>query len=689
MNDNTFLQLRNQLDENLKKLTKTNSEAFIVDVDKDELWEFYLASFPEGTNPIFRETTVNDCSCCRQFIKTVGAVVIINDSLEMETIWSKETRELNSEYGSVATAMNEYVLSKAIKDRFYHFQNKVGQDFNYEHLINGTSHKWEHFTHILNNHFVKPNHDIPTILNKHRTAKKTFERSMTELSLDAAKEVVDLIRANALYRGAEHLDSVVGFVKAKMAFDKLPVESRDLYLWENSTKAKNGNIKNSVIGSLIEDLSDGKKPLEVAVASFESKVAPSNYKRPTALITPAMVDKAQATVESLGIENSLSRRFAVQSDITINNVLYASRKAKKSMNAFDVMKDNIPLTLKKSDNKKLEEIPVAQFITEFLPKAQEISLLVENKHSDNMVSLISPIHQEAKSILKWNNNFSWSYNGEVTDTIKTRVKKAGGKVDGVLRASLSWHDSDDLDIHVVEPSGCKIDFSNKCNYSTSGSLDVDMNVSNDETCLKVDHENPVENICWSNINKMNNGRYTVKVHNYTKRNHGNSDGFVIELEDHTGKITSFFHAASLGNQQVVEVVSFDWTREDGITKVYSKFDSGTASRTIWGVKTQKYVPVKMIMNSPNHWDENKVGNKHMFFILDDCKTEETSRGFYNEFLNDNLHEHRKVFEVLGRQMRVEESDDQLSGVGFSETNHESVELKINTESGEKLIKVIL
>jgi hypothetical protein len=84
------------------------------------------------------------------------------------------------------------------------------------------------------------------------------------------------------------------------------------------------------------------------------------------------------------------------------------------------------------------------------------------------------------------------------------------------------------------------------------------------------------------------------------------------------------------------------------------------------------------MHSPNHWDceTTPKGNKHYFFILEGCKNPDDVRGFYNEFLIDALHDDRKVFEMLGSQMKVPFAETQLSGLGFSETQDNQVTIKV-------------
>ncbi len=97
--------------------------------------------------------------------------------------------------------------------------------------------------------------------------------------------------------------------------------------------------------------------------------------------------------------------------------------------------------------------------------------------------------------------------GEVAQGIQERVGRAGGKA-GEVQFSLSWHSTNDLDLHVIAPSGEHISYQHR-RSRCDGMLDVDMNVQPESI-------EPVENIRWLDRSAPM-GRYTVLVHQYRWR----------------------------------------------------------------------------------------------------------------------------------------------------------------------------
>jgi len=687
-----FKEIKTAISEQFEKMSK--QELFKVDLTGDYMWETYLDSFPPGTNPIFKERTEHDCTCCRQFIKACGGVVTIEGN-RMVSLWDVVVPE---PYQTVCNALSQEVKRRFVSDVFRYREANVGTDFNRvllerevnvgtetekEKLIsvfnrvlleNEEVARWEHFYFKLPTKFVST--DPGSELAEFRARKQVLKRGLEEITVEAVEIVLELIDQNSLYRGQEFRPLVELFQKHKTEFDKIKgLEKKDLYFWKTSMALGSASgIRNTVIGTLLCDISDGME-LDKAVKSFESKVAPANYKRPSALITKTMIKKAQEKVEALGITSALTRRYAVAEDLTINNVLFANREAKKAMNAFDELADEVP---HKGNFDKVEGITVGSFMKDVLPKVDSVELFVENKHSNNLMSLIAPVDPEAKHIFKWDNNFSWAYNGDVTDLIKERVKAAGGNVEGVLRYSLSWFNHDDLDAWCQEPDGNKISFHNaKRIHRSTGVLDVDMNAGSGIT------RKPVENITWSKESRMQEGVYKIWVNQYQSRENSNI-GFDAELE-YDGKIYSFHYAKKQRTKENVVVAEFIYSKAEGV-KIIKSLPSTQVSKEVWGIPTQTFRKVSMILNSPNHWDDMKIGNKHWFFILDGCKNDKTARGFFNEFLNEDLREHRKVFEVLGSKMKTEKSDNQLSGLGFSSTQRNQVLCKVSG-SFNRMLKV--
>ena len=674
-----FSDFRNAVSKQFQAMSK--HQLYRVQVEKDTLWQTYINSFPEGTNPIFKERTEHDCQSCKSFIRAVGGVVAIIDG-KLVSIWDVnlaggmvdfDTRTItitsNSDpYQVVADALSQLVKSSVIDNQFLHTEPIAGVKQSRQLLETLDVKTWEHFFVNLPTECVVRGDMIGPKLSESRSTKDVFLRSLKEITLDSIDTVLELISQNSLYRGEEQRFAVQSFQKLKKQFSKiqnLSVE-QDLFAWSQvkGIPQSVSRIRNTAIGTLLVDLSEGVD-LDVAVASFDTKMAPTNYKRPTALVTKAMIQSAQAKIEELGFTSALERRYATIQDITINNILFADRSAKKAMNVFDEMAAKVPEKVKNLD--KVEEVPIEKFLSDILPKAESLEVMFENRHSANLVSLIAPVDPTAKNMFKWPNNFSWSYTGELADSIKERVKKAGGKVDGEFRASLSWFNYDDLDLHLTEPSGVTIYYGSRLNPRTGGQLDVDMNAGGGGPGRGT--RSAVENIFYSARRTMQEGLYKLKVNNYRKVETVDG-GFDVELE-FDGTIYSFGYAKAVADRDTITVAEFEYTHKNGL-KITKSLPSTQTSKEVWGIPTQTFHKVNVAMLSPNHWDDRAVGNKHYFFMLEGCLNDGKARGFFNEFLTADLDQHRKVFEVVGSKMKTDESVNQLSGIGFSSTQRNHV-----------------
>ena len=675
-----FSVIRDAVSAQFERMQAGGNYLYKVDLSKDEMWDTYLGSFPEGSNPIFRERTAHDCQCCKQFIRLMGNVVAIVDG-ERRSVWDVPL-DMGPALNAVAMGMAALVANAPIVRPFFHYEPTAGTAQSHGQSPDGEVETWEHFHVRLPGAVLMPKGDIDSRVGKMRATKEVFERGLQEISFDALNTVLELINQKSLYRGEEHKSSIVSFMAHKRNYEAIEsTESKTLYAWAVARSPAIGvaKLRNTSIGTLLVDLSEGMN-LDGAVSKFEAMVAPANYKRPKALITQSMIDRAQKDVEELGYTDALPRRFAVTEDVSVTNVLFADRDARGHMKdgAFDLLSASKAVSLKSLS--KVEEVDIDTFLTDILPHATTLELLMENRHQGNLMSLIAPVNAEASNMFKWDNNFSWTYNGEVADSMKERVKAAGGKVDGVLRYSLQWNESgqnnNDFDAHCYEPvGGSHIHFPNKGRvHPTSGRLDVDIVNPNGKVA--------VENITWTDERKMLEGVYQFNVHNYSGSR--SKEGFSCEIE-YGGEIHTFEYAKVLAGGETVKVATIEYSRATGIT-FKEMLPSTVASKEFWGVNSMQYTKVAMVMNSPNHWDGNETGNRHTFFILNECVQPGEVRGFYNEFLSNELNDHRKVFEMLGTKMRVAASDNQLSGLGFSSTQRNHVFCRV-TGSFNRTIKI--
>lgn len=601
----------------------------------------------------------------------------------MHTIW-----ELNlgdTTYQPVVDALDSFVKNHAVSDIYVSKFKNIGTDYNYENT-KGTLHKWDHFFLQFPDKFVdKTSRSEGDIKGSFRDIRNVFKRSLDEIGMDAIDTILELIISNTLYKGEEWKNILTEFREYKKEYDNLSSDAeKELYAWEKSVKVgiAIGRIRNHSIGTLLVDVSKGID-LNTAVKKYERIVAPENYKRPKEIFTKKMLEDAKKTITELGYMESLGRRFATLDDITVNNILFSNKDAAKRIDGTDDIFGEMEREAVSNPKKfsKVEEIPVDKFVSDVFPFARELEVYFENKHTNNMVSLIAPENKNAKTMFKWNNNFGWAYAGNVTDSMKERVKAAGGKVDGDLRFSIQWNedgkDNCDLDAHCKEPSGSEICY---CTYKkprfspTNGQLDVDVICPGGKIA--------VENITWENRRTMKAGKYLFYVNQFSgyARN-----GFRAEIE-FDGQIYFFDYNKPMRTGESVMVAEVTLSK-DNTFAIKELLPSNLSSKDVWGIRTNTFVPVSVVMYSPNYWDEQDgIGHRHYFFMLKDCVNPENPNGFYNEFLKNELVEHKRVFAALGSKMQVKDVNDQLSGLGFSATKRNELIVKVKSNT-ERILKI--
>ena len=666
-------------------------ELFVVGDDNRAFEAHYLASFPEGTNPIYKTTTEHDCSCCKQFIRNIGNVIAIINGVR-QSVWDIEGAP--HPYGVVATAMAGLVKSLPITDLFRPTEPAYGAELTRQLVPGGTAINWNHFHGaVAARHRVA---QVDKVRGDYRTAVQLFTRGLLELSSDAINQVQELVADKALYRGEEHLPAIEAFAKLQEAFNGLETDAkREEFTWLNANE-KGALFRNTVIGTLIQDLSEGK-PLEDAVKMFEAKVAPANYKRPKALITASMVADAMKTINELGLESALERRFAKISDVSVNNVLWVDNSVKGKMKGGIESLLMGAITATPAKVQDAEDISIADFMAKVLPVASSIDMLVSGRHMGNFVSLTAPMHEGSAKLFKWDNPFAWSYDGNIADSeMRKAVVSRGGRVDGVFRFTHQWNhtgrNASLMDLHVFMPAhgphadGChnnygnhhRVGWNNRSHGPSGGVQDVDYTAAAPEGYV------PVENITFPSLDRMPDGPYVCKIHNWNLRQPTNS-GFRAEIE-FGGQVFSYEHPTPLKHHEWVTVATV--TKKGETFTIEHALPHGKTSVDKWGLKTETLVKVNTIMYSPNYWDDNAVGNKHHFFLLDNCLNDMPTRGIYNEFLSPNLEKHRKVFEVLGGKTQCQPTENQLSGLGFSSTRNDTVTVRVVGHKLNKAFNII-
>ena len=143
---------------------------------------------------------------------------------------------------------------------------------------------------------------------------------------------------------------------------------------------------------------------------------------------------------------------------------------------------------------------------------------------------------------------STNANSKAIKELQARLEREGAKSSDV-QVSLMWNNYNDLDLHIVCPSGERLHGGNKTS-ACGGILDVDANV-------RAETRKPVENVFWPE-GTAPGGQYHVYVHYYKKHNKRRSKdptSFQIMVNS-GGEMTEYTAELSKGDP-IMQVCSFN------------------------------------------------------------------------------------------------------------------------------------
>lgn len=703
---------RQQMQQQLLKMIATG-KLFRADISGADIWALYLGSFK--LDPTFRdpESTMHNCNHCNNFVRRYGNIVALDENFKLMTLF--DIAPESEEYVPVAKALDSAIRMRKIRNVFFetykelnalpyescsktasHF--KLGIDSNVKRYTPEEAEKFgvvepdeirtfEHMSISLPAEFVLKNQgSIESVQAKYRDAKEVFARGM-EISLDTFKLVIDLIKQGSLLNGDAHLKKIEEILPLREVFEDIPRNIRDNWCWDTSYKLPFAKFRNDLIGVLCTELSEGME-INKACLNWNKRVDPVNYMKATAPITKSQIKEAKIFVEDNGYESAFSRRPATIDDIKASEILHLNSGdgALKEVSVFDSVKST-STRHKRSEFKGIEEVPIEKFMKDILPGCTSVEAFLANSHENNMVTLTTAKEEDSKAIFKWNNNYSWTFNGNLAgkSMIKEAVKLAGGEVEGILNVRLAWNDGDgndasDLDLWATEAGGVSIGYDrdyrkDSGNRRSPGSGQLDVDVRDPRGKLAV------ENITWTDLRKMADGVYKMWVNPFTRRH---SQGFKAEIE-FDGQMYSYNYPESVNKNVTIAEVTLS-KGEFTIKHMLPVVEGEGVSKDVYGLETNQFHTVNLMCLSPNHWGDNAVGNKHYMFMLDGATSGRSIRSFHNENLKSDLVAHRKVMEVLANTTMVESAPKELSGLGFNSTVRDEVILRLKG-SHKRVIKV--
>jgi len=403
-NDNDYELFLKQIKNRFSKIIKHTQFLFTTNSPYD-LFDVFIKNLPLNMRQHYT------CNACKHFVNRFGGIVSINDDGNIiPVMWDIE---------NVPPLYKKSV--NAIYDMIFNHSTVTGVFVSSEYIWgNPVTGEWHHMAVIPPKGIV---FNKPTMSDHQYTAEKsedykTLINGLAEFPLTAIETAITLLKTDSLYRS----EKILGVAEWIRNIHKKRSSTRNNFLKSNITwlavaSAPAGfcHIKSSMIGTLLEDITNGLSFIEVK-KRFEEKMHPLQYQRPQAAPTPGNIYAAEKIIEQFKAAGSLERRFARLDEIpTIWEPLTLKKKRiiKTGTGVFSHLEPKY--TVSKSPKKTIIPTMITmtweKFYKTVLPTANKIEFLVPTSNA-NFAALVTAKNPKSPPIIQWDlednrNPVSW------------------------------------------------------------------------------------------------------------------------------------------------------------------------------------------------------------------------------------------------------------------------------------------
>lgn len=427
---NDFDQFDQWNDQIIAKYNSVTTPLFVVSLEHNELFEEYIASLP------YNEQQPHNCNCCKDFLNRFGGLVTIDNGMVKSALFDVDkTPDL---YKDAVRNMIQHIEQSFITHQFITDESRMGVK------------EQGGFTH-----FYAPTLMIHRNTRRDMTAGqlqalskenfKTLDRALKEFTSVNVSTALKILESDTLWQSERFIPQVEWLQQLHFDLRRVKKEQRNNVLWNAVASAPQGwcTPRSSVIGSLIEDIIDGK-PFNTIKTNFETRVNPINYKRPTSGPKEQNVIRAEKYFDENGYNRSINRRYASHNEIPREVHLFAKAPEKKLLGASSTFSHLRKAAVVNRTVLPLAKMTAVKFIRDILPNLDKIYF---NTQHSSYFALTTAVDITAPCILKWDNDvkrnpFAWYQYYSGSPASQWKLSNGYVEVNAITNSPESWFTTD-------------------------------------------------------------------------------------------------------------------------------------------------------------------------------------------------------------------------------------------------------